>query len=239
MKQTIYIKGITCESCVLNIKNLFKEKFNISDIKIDIQSWKLDYSNEFLITKDQISEIFIKTKYSLIQSEWNKLWKNEKVSFKTYIPLFTLFAYITILSLLVEYSALNFNFMRFMQHFMAWFFISFSYFKIINLKEFSISYSMYDILAKKWKKWWYIYAFVELWLWISYFAWFFPLIINILTFLIMSISIIWVIQSVMKKQKIKCACLGAVFNLPMSTITIIEDGIMIIMSLSMIILLLS
>ena len=52
--------------------------------------------------------------------------------------------------------------MRFMQNFMAGFFISFSYFKLINLKEFALSYSMYDIVAKKWKKWGYIYAFVEL-----------------------------------------------------------------------------
>ncbi|NCU04658.1 MAG: heavy-metal-associated domain-containing protein, partial [Chitinophagaceae bacterium] len=39
--------------------------------------------------------------------------------------------------------------------------------------------------------------------------------------------------SVLNKRKIRCACLGAVFNLPMSTITIIEDGLMIIMSIAM------
>ena len=37
--------------------------------------------------------------------------------------------------------------------------------------------------------------------------------------------------------KIKCACLGAVFNLPMSTVTIIEDAIMIAMSGTMILML--
>ncbi|RYZ78221.1 MAG: heavy-metal-associated domain-containing protein, partial [Proteobacteria bacterium] len=39
-----------------------------------------------------------------------------------------------------------------------------------------------------------------------------------------------VLQSVLNKRKIQCACLGAVFNLPMSTVTIIEDGLMIAMS---------
>jgi hypothetical protein len=34
----------------------------------------------------------------------------------------------------------------------------------------------------------------------------------------------------MNKQKIRCACLGAVFNLPMSTITIIEDLLMVAMA---------
>jgi hypothetical protein len=46
----------------------------------------------------------------------------------------------------------------------------------------------------------------------------------------MSISIIGVLQSVLNKKKIQCACLGAVFNLPMSTVTIIEDALMIAMS---------
>jgi len=51
----------------------------------------------------------------------------------------------------------------------------------------------------------------------------------------MTISIIGVLQSVLNKQKIQCACLGAVFNLPMSTVTIIEDGIMILMSAVMLV----
>jgi hypothetical protein len=59
-----------------------------------------------------------------------------------------------------------------------------------------------------------------------------------LHFLVMSISIIGVLQSVLNKRKIKCACLGAVFNLPMSTITIIEDALMIGMSAVMLVTLL-
>jgi len=40
------------------------------------------------------------------------------------------------------------------------------------------------------------------------------------------VSSVGVIQSVLNKRKIRCACLGAVFNLPMSTITILEDLLM-------------
>jgi hypothetical protein len=43
---------------------------------------------------------------------------------------------------------------------------------------------------------------------------------------------------VLNKKKIQCACLGAVFNLPMSTVTIIEDALMIAMSGAMILLML-
>ncbi|MEI9956322.1 MAG: hypothetical protein WDM90_08485 [Ferruginibacter sp.] len=58
---------------------------------------------------------------------------------------------------------------------------------------------------------------------------------NYVTLIVMSVSIIGVLQSVFNKRKIKCACLGAVFNLPMSTVTIIEDALMIAMSIAMII----
>jgi hypothetical protein len=46
----------------------------------------------------------------------------------------------------------------------------------------------------------------------------------------MGFSSIGVIQSVVNKRKIRCACLGAVFNLPMSTVTIMEDLLMVVMS---------
>jgi hypothetical protein len=53
------------------------------------------------------------------------------------------------------------------------------------------------------------------------------------TFLLMSFSALGVIQSVLNKTKIRCACLGTVFQLPMSTITIVEDLGMALMALLM------
>lgn len=54
----------------------------------------------------------------------------------------------------------------------------------------------------------------------------------------MSVVIAGVLQSVLFKRKIRCACLGDVFNLPMSTITVIEDALMIVMSAIMLLTLL-
>tara|TARA_R110000787_G_scaffold221137_3_gene329872 strand:- start:273 stop:605 length:333 start_codon:yes stop_codon:yes gene_type:complete len=106
---------------------------------------------------------------------------------------------------------------------------------MLNLKEFKDSYLMYDIIARKFPAWGYIYAFTELLLGIAFLINFNPIITNSLTFVVMSVSIIGVLQTVLDKKTIKCACLGDVFNLPMSTVTIIEDGLMIIMSLGMLI----
>jgi hypothetical protein len=65
---------------------------------------------------------------------------------------------------------------------------------------------------------------------LAYLVNFNPLVTNVLTFTVMSISIVGVLQSVLNKRKIQCACLGDVFKLPMSTVTIIEDALMIAMS---------
>ena len=124
----------------------------------------------------------------------------------------------------------SFGWMHWMNNFMGGFFLTFSFFKLLDLKGFAESYFSYDIIAKRWFGYGYVYAFIELALGLAYIASFNPLITNLITFGIMSISIIGVLQSVLNKRKIKCACLGSVFNLPMSTITIIEDLLMIVMS---------
>jgi len=95
--------------------------------------------------------------------------------------------------------------------------------KLLNLEGFATSYSMYDIVAARWKGWGYIYPFVELLLGILYLINIAPFLTNILTVIILGISSIGVIKSVLNKQEIKCACLGDVFSLPMSTVTIVED----------------
>lgn len=97
-----------------------------------------------------------------------------------------------------------------------------------------MSYISYDIVANKWLKWGYVYPFVELILGLAYLFNWYPLVTNIITLIIMIIGLIGVTKTVLSKRKIRCACLGTGFNLPMSTVTIIEDAIMAIMALRMI-----
>jgi len=57
-----------------------------------------------------------------------------------------------------------------------------------------------------------------------------PSAVNFTTLVVMSVSSIGVVQSVIQKRKIRCDCFGPVFNLPMSTVTLVEDGLMIAMA---------
>ncbi|MGR3301115.1 MAG: MauE/DoxX family redox-associated membrane protein [Candidatus Scalindua sp.] len=109
----------------------------------------------------------------------------------------------------------------------------FSLFKFLYLRAFADSYSMYDLLAKRVRIYGFVYPFIELALGIAYLTHFAPSSTYIATTVIMGFSSIGVIQSVFDKKKIKCACLGAVFNLPMTTVTIIEDLLMVAMAVFM------
>lgn len=86
---------------------------------------------------------------------------------------------------------------------------------------------MYDIMAKKWNALRFVYAFTKLVLGISFIIGFNLILTNIVTFVLLTTSIIGVLKSVFNRSKIKCTCRGGVSNLPMSNIAIIEDALMI------------
>ena len=117
-----------------------------------------------------------------------------------------------------------------MRYFMAGFFLVFSFFKMLDVPAFAKSYQQYDLIASKFKEYGYIYLFLELLLGVLYLTNFMPKTTNVLAFLLMAIGIVGVGNAVFRNKKIQCACLGTVFRLPMSTVTIIEDGIMILMA---------
>ena len=122
-----------------------------------------------------------------------------------------------------------------MGHFMGGFFVAFSFFKLLDVRAFADAYAGYDILARRSRAYALAYPFIELALGVAYLADFWPLATNLVTLLVMSVGSVGVIQSLLNRRKIRCACLGAVFNLPMSTVTLLEDGVMAAMAAVMLV----
>jgi copper chaperone CopZ len=148
--------------------------------------------------------------------------------FATYRPLLLILAYILGASLLVQGAQISG--MDTMRYFMAGFFLVFSFFKLLDVAAFADAYAGYDLLARRWRPWGFIYPFVELALGVAYLANFQPMLTNAVTLVVMGFSAIGVIGAVLDKRSIRCACLGTVFQLPMSTVTIIEDVGMVLMA---------
>lgn len=110
-----------------------------------------------------------------------------------------------------------------MANFMGGFFLAFSFFKFLDLKGFADGFARYDLLAERWKPWGYLYAFVELGLGIAFLTRAWPVATNTLTVVLMLFGSVGVIRSLLRKDRIKCACLGTVIDLPLGTVTLIED----------------
>ncbi|MEO6613654.1 MAG: cation transporter [Chitinophagaceae bacterium] len=233
MTHTYQITGMTCKNCEATVKSNLLLVPGVTGVEVSLEKQTATIEMEKHVTLSTFQQALGK-KYTIAAIAHNEKAEQAKSWLVTFKPVLMIFGYILVIALAVPASDGEFSLMRSMNIFMAGFFITFSFFKMLDLGSFAESYAMYDIVARKIKGWGYIYAFAELGLGIAYATGFQPLLTNMITLLLMSVSIVGVLQSVLNKRKIRCACLGAVFNLPMTTITIIEDALMIGMSILMI-----
>lgn len=148
--------------------------------------------------------------------------------FKTYQPLLVIVTMITLVSLQSWPDR-----EAFMLNFMAGFFIVFGAFKLFDLTGFKSAFSTYDLLAQKWSSYGLIYPFLEL---LLGFAFLFKYQIHYALWgsvVLMGFGSLGVINALRQNKQIQCGCLGTSLNLPMSTLTLVEDLVMVIMSIIM------
>lgn len=161
--------------------------------------------------------------------------EDERSWWTTYKPILILAGILTLSSVLIAVQSEG-GWRLGMRSFMAGFFLVFAYFKLLDIRAFASAYASYDLLAARWQPYGFIYPFIELALGLAYLSGIAPDIVNTVTLVVMGFSSIGVIRSVMSKRTIQCACLGTVFDLPMSTVTIIEDLGMVAMAALMLLL---
>jgi len=236
MTHSYTVSGITCEGCVAKVKSklLAHPDVTAADVKLEGQKAIVTMSRHLTVDELQ-GAIGRDTKYIIREDETDASHRSmgreaTRSWFATYKPLLLIGCFIAGVSLITATHQGMVHGMMFMNHFMAGFFLVFSFFKLLNLKGFAESYAMYDLLAKKIPAYGYVYPFIELALGIGYLMRPDAFELNLATAIVMGFSSLGVIESVLNKKKIRCACLGDVFNLPMSTVTIIEDLLMVAMS---------
>jgi copper chaperone CopZ len=235
MTHTYNITGMTCNGCVAKVKSELLKMGDIAEADVQLPAPQATIHMQKHIPIEALQATVLKAgNYTITEvdgsmhnasaEELSKSWV------ETYKPVLLILFYVSLVSIIAATSIKGIDIMLGMRIFMSGFFLTFSFFKMLDLKGFASSYSTYDVIARKFAAWGFIYPFVELLLGVAYASNFQPLITNLSAFTVMTVSIIGVLGSVLNNRKIKCACLGAVFNLPMSSVTIIEDALMIIMS---------
>jgi len=238
---TYKVSGLTCGGCVNRVKNTLADFADAVEVTLtppeatvhgansDIETLNAalasvgSYQLMPIVGEVRVVEPSPSNRTGFAEKE-TKSWLN------TYKPLLLVFAFILLTTLTVEVSHGDFELSRWMPHFMASFFLVFSFFKLLDLAGFASSYGMYDLLAKRITAYAYIYPFIELGLGIWYLLGWYTTTLNWITLFVMGFSTLGVVKAVASKQTIRCACLGTGFNLPMTTATIIEDLTMVAMA---------
>ena len=233
------ITGMTCSSCKASIESslnhLDQVKSCNANIKlgeltlilnndIDLKSLqnsipKKYFINEEISSSDRLSEIK--------SDSTNKKSKIEQLK-----PLFLILFYITSASILLNFKDWNWN--EFTLDFMGLFFIIFSFFKLLDLKGFPVSFKMYDPLAKVIPVYGFLYPFVETVLGMMFLMRIQIIFALIVSLIILLVTTVGVTKTLLSKKIVQCACLGTHLKLPMTEATLIENIIMLSMSIIMI-----
>ena len=151
---------------------------------------------------------------------------------RDFLPLIIIFSLIISITLIHQFYY-GWNIDEGMRIIMASFFLIFGFFKVINLPGFAAAYSMYDLIAKKFFWYGYIYPFLELGLGTAYLLKWNMFATNIFTLVLMLVSALGVFNELRQHKMITCACIGVVFKIPMTYVTLAEDLIMAVMALVM------
>ena len=110
--------------------------------------------------------------------------------------------------------------------FMGLFFSSFSFFKLLKPRVFASNFKRYDLLAANIPGYAAAYPFIELALGVGYLLLLggtAGIVLHAVAFTVMFVGGLGVARSVLRKDQIRCACLGTVIDLPLGTVTLIED----------------
>lgn len=242
MTHTYNITGMTCNGCKASVEKSLNALDAVNEVKVNLEKGEAEIimsshvsteklqkslSGKYTITEKQEKNVFASSNMSSMPMEENKS-KLQQLK-----PLLLIIFYIASASVLLHYK--DWAWSAFMLDFMGLFYIVFSFFKMLDLKGFPESFSMYDPLAKRVPAYGWIYPFIETALGLMFLMRFEVEIALIITLVILGITTIGVTKTLLDKKSIRCACLGTALKLPMTEATFIENAIMIIMAILMLI----
>ncbi len=119
---------------------------------------------------------------------------------------------------------------RAMEGFMGLFLFPLALLKLFDIRGFAGAFTRYDIVAKVFPAYGYIYPVLELALAIGFIAGLWIHTLYALTIVIMGVGGIGIVRTLAKGEKVQCACVGAKLNVPLGSVSLAETLGMAVMS---------
>lgn len=231
MRHEYTITGMTCENCIQKITEALKQNPAVSAVEISLSKGLLKLDMQSHITIKELNEsIGHLKKYKIAEYNAPAIENLLKQKFKTYYPLILIFG-MTFLVPLIVLLLQGKNLAGWMHLAMGGTLVVISFFKFLDTAKFAEGFSTYDPLAKLIPSYGYVYPFIEFGTGILFLSGVVLQQAAISTIIFLGITTVGVLQALSQKRTIQCACLGTIFNLPLTIITVIENTVMIVMSL--------
>ncbi len=244
MKHTYNIQGMTCQNCKAGVEKHLSAVEGVTQVKVNLAAGEAEISMQQHIPTQRL-QAALPDKYSLSEKKQQDVFAataaetsgmddaNNKSKFQQLKPLFIILFYITTASVGLHYQSTDWEAM--MLDFMGLFYIVFSFFKMLDLKGFPTSFSMYDPLAQRVPLYGKVYPFIETALGLMFLLRFQIDLALVITLIVLGITTVGVTKTLLDKKAIRCACLGTALKLPMTEATFIENAIMLVMAVLMLI----
>lgn len=240
MKHIYTLEGMTCGGCKASVEKNLIEIEDVTNVFVDLKEGEVIITmNAHIATavlqkalpkKIKISKKVEHKEVAFADTSFVSL-EEEKSKLAQLKPLLIIIFYITTASILLNYKEWFLG--EFMLDFMGLFYIVFSFFKMLDLNGFKMSFGMYDPIAKKVPFYGKVYPFIETLLGLMFLMRFEIDIALIVTLIILGVTTIGVTRALLDRKSIRCACLGTALKLPMTEATFIENAIMILMAVLM------
>ena len=232
MQYLFKLEGMTCQGCADTIQNGMNEQSFINNAEVSLKEETLE------ITSD--NDLDIRSLNSVISVLGNYKVRPYKTNlFAEIINYFTSKKAIVIALSIVILSSLAmqapFEDIKIKNVFMSYmgiFFILFSFLKLLNVSGFSMTFVKYDLISKVIPGFALTYPFIELGLGMIFLTQIESILIyaNILTLIFMISQSIGISRALIRSEQIQCACMGSAVDLPLSSLTLVENALMIMMS---------
>jgi copper chaperone CopZ len=231
MKSLFVVEGMKCMKCVSKVKEALSSVPSVLSVEVTLSPPRVSLESTSLISCEKANQaIRASGEYLLHEMPRETLVLSQRASL---FPLYLIVAYLLATVVLITYHENDWSGHRIMSHFMAGFFLIFSFFKLLDLRGFSKAYARYDLIAQSWPRWGILYPFIELLLGSAYIVFSHSITLHTLTMAVMIIGALGVGKSIGRGEEIQCACLGSVLQLPMTRVTLVEDIGMGLMALIM------
>jgi len=120
-----------------------------------------------------------------------------------------------------------------MHDFMGIFLVIFAMLKLFDLAKFADGFQMYDLLAKHFRPYALAYPFIELGLGLGFLAEWHVAMLYPISIVVMCFGAAGVIRALSLGLDVRCACMGNLLRVPLSTVALAEDLGMAVMAAAM------